>query len=149
MAGFLVKIQDAVLQRRIDALQAGLADATPLMRIWGEIAQTSISENFEVGGRPDKWQALSDVTIALKGHARPLIGRTRNLSSIVVRPESQRVLVGTQPAAKDYAAIQQFGGKAGRGRKVKIPARPYLLLQDEDREEMADESRSYLRRIGT
>ncbi|MBN0437970.1 phage virion morphogenesis protein, partial [Pseudomonas aeruginosa] len=25
-----------------------------------------------------------------------------------------------------YAAIQQLGGQAGRGRKVTIPARPYL-----------------------
>ncbi len=27
-----------------------------------------------------------------------------------------------------YAAIQQFGGKAGRGRKVTIPARPFLPI---------------------
>jgi hypothetical protein len=29
-------------------------------------------------------------------------------------------------------AIQQLGGKAGRGRKVKIPARPYLVFRPED-----------------
>ena len=29
-----------------------------------------------------------------------------------------------------YAAIQQFGGQAGRGKKVTIPARPYLPLVD-------------------
>lgn len=28
-----------------------------------------------------------------------------------------------------YAAIQQFGGKAGRGRKVTIPARPFLPIR--------------------
>ena len=31
----------------------------------------------------------------------------------------------------DYAAIHQFGGKAGRGRKVTIPARPFLPVDRE------------------
>jgi phage gpG-like protein len=35
-------------------------------------------------------------------------------------------------ANKPYAAIQHFGGMAGKGRKVKIPARPYMMIQDED-----------------
>ena len=35
-----------------------------------------------------------------------------------------------------YAAIHQFGGKAGRGRQVEIPARPYLGLSDENRDEI-------------
>jgi len=35
-----------------------------------------------------------------------------------------------------YAAIHQFGGRAGRGRKVEIPARPYLGLSDENRDEI-------------
>jgi phage gpG-like protein len=29
---------------------------------------------------------------------------------------------------QQYAAIQQFGGKAGRGHKVTIPARPFLPI---------------------
>jgi phage virion morphogenesis protein len=39
------------------------------------------------------------------------------------------IVIGTN---KIYAAIHQFGGQAGRGKKVPIPARPYLLFQDED-----------------
>lgn len=31
--------------------------------------------------------------------------------------------------SQPYAAIQQFGGKAGRGHKVTIPARPFLPVQ--------------------
>lgn len=37
-----------------------------------------------------------------------------------------------------YAAIHQFGGQAGRGRKVTIPARPYLGLSDADRTAIAE-----------
>jgi len=54
-------------------------------------------------------------------------GRLRN--SITSRAYGDRVEIGTKVV---YAAIHQFGGKAGRGRKVTIPARPYLMVQDED-----------------
>lgn len=50
-------------------------------------------------------------------------GRLRN--SITVRATNTEVTVGTN---LPYAAIHQFGGKAGRGRKVKIAARPYLPI---------------------
>lgn len=29
-----------------------------------------------------------------------------------------------------YAAIHQFGGRAGKGKKVEIPARPFLPAND-------------------
>jgi phage virion morphogenesis protein len=49
------------------------------------------------------------------------------------------VIVGTD---KVYGAIHQFGGMAGRNRKVKIPAREFLMVQDEDwieiKEQLAD-----------
>src|SRR5688572_21522953 len=140
MAGVTVKVQDSEFQRKIAAIQNGLADARPLMEVWGEIAYASMIENFEQGGRPP-WRPLSPVTIGLKGHDRILIGRTGNLRRLTVKPGSQSVEIGTSPAARDYAAIQQFGGQAGRNKKVTIPARPYLVLQDEDVEEMTVASR--------
>jgi phage gpG-like protein len=33
-----------------------------------------------------------------------------------------------------YARIHQLGGRAGRGHKSLIPARPFLVVQDEDME---------------
>ena len=38
----------------------------------------------------------------------------------------------------EYARIHQKGGMAGRGRKVKIPARPYLGVSKEDWKEIED-----------
>lgn len=149
MAGVTAKIEDSGLLRKIHALQRGLADASPLMRLWGEIAKTSIEENFEVGGRPSRWKRLSTSTIRIKGHLRPLIGKTGNLSRVTVRPESDRVLIGSSPAAKPYAAVQQFGGRAGRGLKVTIPARPYILLQREDLLEMQEVSRTFFKRLAS
>lgn len=146
MLTFLVKTDDARWQGKVSALLRGLANAAPLMRLWGEIAHASITENFEVGGRP-KWKRLSPVTIALKGHDRPLIGKTGNLAKIVVRPGATEVRLGTQPAARAYAAIQQYGGRAGRGLKILIPARPYMMLQAEDEREIEDVTRRYLKRL--
>lgn len=43
--------------------------------------------------------------------------------SIIIEEEPDSMLVG---AASVYGAIHEFGGMAGRGGKVKIPARPYI-----------------------
>lgn len=148
MAGVTVKIDDKEFQRRIEALRRGVIDATPLMKLWGEIAHASIVYNFEVGGRP-AWKKLSKVTVQLKGHDKILRGRTGNLARITVKPGSKSVLLGTSPASRAYAAIQNFGGQAGRGRKVKVPARPFMVLQPEDKTEMAAVAKRYLQRIGS
>src|SRR5262245_20814637 len=133
MAGFRIEMDDATLRRRIERIRRGLADATPLMERWAQILGNSVDENFEQGGRP-RWKPLALSTVRRKGHARPLIGRTQNLRRVTVRAERARVVIGTSPAAKTYASIHQFGGNAGRNRKVTIPARPFIVLQAEDRQ---------------
>lgn len=111
-----------------------VADLKPLMAGIGEIAFASVQENFEVGGRP-KWQPLAPATIKKKGHTKPLMA-SGMLQNITRKVTENSVQIGVQPAAKDYAAIQHFGGKAGRSRKVTIPARPYMLLHQEDLDEI-------------
>ena len=118
------------------AFAVNVADLKPLMANLGEIAHASVIENFEVGGRP-KWLPLAPATIKKKGHTKPLIA-SGVLKNITRKVTENSVLIGVPPAAKDYAAIQHFGGKAGRGHKVTIPARPYMLLQDEDLREIDD-----------
>lgn len=149
MPGLLITIADAALQAKLATLQAGLAFAQPLMREWGEIAQESINYAFEVGGHPKRWKPLALATIKRKGHLRPLIGKSGNLARVSVRPEALRVLVGPSPSAKAYAAIQHLGGKAGRGNTVNIPARPYLQVTEDDKREMEQATRRYLRKLST
>ena len=52
-----------------------------------------------------------------------LLQSLKNLFDVSATPDS--VTVSSTPI---YAAIQQFGGKAGLGRKVTIPARPFLPI---------------------
>ena len=64
-----------------------------------------------------------------------LIKERHLLDSIVSRSGKTFAEWGS---AKDYAAIHQFGGQAGRGRKVTIPARPYLGINDQDEANILD-----------
>ena len=144
MAEVRVDVDTSPLARKLRQLLVGVADASPLMRQWAEVAHFSVTRNFDVGGRP-RWKPLSAVTIKKKGHNRPLIGRTGNLANITVQSGRTSVILGTHPSARAYAAIQQFGGRAGRNLKVLIPARPYMMLQPDDMVEMRQLTRGYVR----
>jgi len=108
---------------------------------------------FETGKGPDgvPWMPNSAVTLALfsgrlagqkskvkkdgslnaagaraLANKKPLIGESRDLSrQFYVKVGDMTLTVTSTPV---YAAIQQFGGQAGRGRKVTIPERPFLPI---------------------
>lgn len=104
------------------------------LSIIGETVTASVQRNFELGGRPP-WQPLSPVTLAKKRGGSILVGKGWAgglLGSIHWEVADNVVYVGTD---KIYAAIHQFGGSAGRGHKVEIPAREFLMIQDEDVDE--------------
>jgi len=67
---------------------------------------------------------------------------SRLRKSIHYQATEDSVVIGTDAV---YAAIHQFGGKAGRGRKVSIPARPYLGISDADRSEAVRIIKEHLR----
>jgi|Deesub1362B_J571_1020462.scaffolds.fasta_scaffold00331_36 phage virion morphogenesis protein len=99
----------------------------------GNLVQSSVMKNFEVEGRP-RWRPLAKATLRQRGsNAKILQDRGKLRDSINFKVKSNAVEIGTN---RPYAAIHQFGGYAGRGRKVYIPARPYLLLQKEDKEDI-------------
>lgn len=146
-----MKSDDARVVKRIEELYKRTGDFRGVTRIIGEIGLTSIQRNFEVGGRPRRWKALAASTIRSRKrqHKWPgqiLVRRGVGgglLGSISYRVRPHAVIFSTK---KIYAAIHHFGGQAGRGHKVTIPARPYMLFQREDREEMREALRSYLLR---
>ena len=123
------------------ALSAKMKNMTPVMKTVGQLLRTSIQKNFEQGGRPRGWVRLSPATVAKKGRDIKLIDTGRLKRSISVRASSDKVVVGTNVV---YAAIHHFGGQAGRGHKVKIPARPFMMIQDEDWKEINETAGDYL-----
>jgi phage virion morphogenesis protein len=131
-----IKIDDREVRKMLGGILRRISNPAPVMKIIGAIARTSIVRNFEKGGRPTKWKALSPETLKRKkgtailreqGMAGGLMG------AVNYKPFPRKVILS---ANKIYAAIHHFGGKAGRGRKVTIPARPYMMVQDEDWVEM-------------
>jgi len=167
MAGaFLaVKIDDAEFNGAISALTSRAADLSAPMKITGEIVVKSVRENFLQQGRPSTWKTLSSATkFGIIGGSRGLkksgdlkIGSRRKLvnrkiligfgmhgglmGSIHYAADRSSVRIGTE---KIYGAIHQFGGPAGRGKKVMIPEREYLLLQDEDKPVIIDVFKRHL-----
>jgi len=139
---------DGVIARLAKIAKAGKDLKKPLNAI-GDVVISSVEENFEQEGRYEsaesyrggnnRWADLADSTKAARAKKGKWPGKKLQMSqgglaaSIHKNVGLQTVAVGTN---KPYAAIQQFGGQAGRGRSVTIPARPFLVLQDEDVEEI-------------
>ena len=80
-----------------------------------------VEENFEQQGRP-RWQALKNPSEKRQG-GRILQDSGQLAASVSTRSNRNMAMVGTN---KVYGAIHQFGGQAGRGRKVTLVARPFL-----------------------
>ena len=131
-----IKINNAdQISQLLDKLAQGSSDLSPLMRKLAGTMEKAVLQNFESGGRP-AWEALK----YRKG--KPLVDTENLMGSITSYYDKENAIVGTN---EPYAAIHQFGGKAGRGKKVEIPARPFLSLTPQDEEDLVDDIQSYFR----
>ncbi len=156
-----ITAHDEEVKKSLDELQRRLRDLSPVMKQIAQIVRTSVIKNFEVGGRPG-WQPSRRAKME-GGLTLVKSGRLRN--SIVARGYADRAEVGTNVV---YAAIHQLGGKTpprvivpkrakalfwpGAKHPVKsvnhpgsnIPARPFLMVQDEDWVEIKNVINRYL-----
>lgn len=135
-----IKVDDSRVKQALKRLADNAEDMGAAM---GEIAGVmldAVEENFEQEGRPEPWPDLADSTIEQrekKGYwPGKKLQRTGDLlDSVSSDHDENSAVVGTN---KEYAAIHNFGGQAGRGKKVAIPARPFLVLTDADIEEIEE-----------
>lgn len=134
-----IKVDDKEVQNLLKNLANRLQDMRPLMKKLAGIMHDAVEENFQQEGRP-KWKPSKR---AMKQGGKTLQDTGSLAASISTRYNNNSAVVGTN---KKYAAIHQFGGKAGRGRKVTIPARPFLKLTNDDLQEIKDAVKEYLTR---
>ena len=134
-AGVIWSFDDKEVQERLGGMIDRLDNLEPVLHVIAEIGVTSISRNFEEGGRP-KWPELKEPTIEARrvkgswpGQILVVKGELSNISADV---DDDKVTFSPGAGADDYAAIHHFGGQTGRDRKVEIPERAYLMFQDED-----------------
>ena len=141
-------------------------DLTAPLASCGEVMLTSIDKNFEVQGRyasaesmrggSTRWEPLAEST------KRARIGGSRAFTNAgTLRKKARAKLAGLKILQQSghlaasfskqvggntltigsnliYAAIHNYGGQAGRGHRVTIPARPMLVVQDEDVDDMLE-----------
>ncbi len=110
-ASLKIKLQDVL--DHVFGVAGRVEDDPALLRIAGGILVTSVQRNFEKGGRPEKWAALSKTTLARRKGSSPLVVKGMAgglLGSIHYQVEGDVLRVGTN---KVYAATHQFGAKQG------------------------------------
>jgi phage virion morphogenesis protein len=147
-----VTVNDQGARQMLQAIADRASDLTPAMRLVGEIVTESVQRNFEQKRSPEGagWRPLSEQYAQWRSrrHGRNatdiLVMNRVLMGGIHYKAEGARVTIAPQSATRAYAAIHQFGGKAGRGRKATIPARPYLGVRKGDWPQIVDVLGKYL-----
>lgn len=148
-----ITIQSDRVQAALRHMAEGVQDMTPAMARVAKMLETETDFNFSHEGRP-KWLGLKPSTIKRRGKKGywpgMILQQTGALAgSITTGHDATSATIGVGKNIK-YGAIHQFGGQAGRGRKVKIEPRPFLPidsngnLQPEAEESILDVVNSYL-----
>lgn len=154
-----IEIDSAATRDALERLIAAAKNPAPLMRGIAAVLMDAVEENFAQQGRP-KWQGLKPGD--RQGQILQDTGRLA--SSISPSSDATSAMVGTNVK---YAAIHQFGGQtrphvirpknkralAFGGRVVRsvnhpgsnIPARPFLMLTENDHAEIEATVEDYLR----
>lgn len=149
MTTFTIQVKDQQVLDVLQKLERRMGNLRPVLQSIGDDVVERAKQRFDTSTAPDgsSWAPLSSVTLSQyasglgKGYRKkngelnkrgqsaltsrkPLIGESGDLSrqiAATATPESVTIL-----SSPVYAAIHQFGGMAGRGLTVKIPARPFL-----------------------
>lgn len=117
-----------------------LGDTQALMESVGEALRSGTIERFEAEEDPQgkKWKPSAR---AMAGGGKTLDKESHLKDSIDYAATSDKVMVGSN---LPYARIHQLGGKAGKGHKVDMPARPYLGVSEEDMDEVRETMADFL-----
>jgi phage gpG-like protein len=163
VSGIQIKVDDAEIRQRLAQIRDNLGDSQPALLTIGEIIRTSIERNFAAQGRPVKWKPSKRV---IQDGGETLSANRKLRNSFTVKADDRSVRVGAndvRAAVHQFGAAQgSFGTvaamvrshlrKSRKGkeyrvgshwRRVKlpwgnIPARPFMMVQDEDRVEILE-----------
>lgn len=161
MAGASFEVDLRTAAHLFDRIKAAGRSMQPLMAEIASVMEDSTRQRFRSQQSPDgiPWAPISDEWKAEKADRGFATGVLKMRGDLLnsVRPESD-ANSATVIASAPYAAIHQFGGvirpKRGKALRVRgrflssvtMPARPYLGMSDDDRFEVLDAARDFLRR---
>ncbi|KAA6204511.1 MAG: phage virion morphogenesis protein [Candidatus Tokpelaia sp.] len=154
MAGVSIKVNvdDKRLLADFSRLQRMMGDTTPIMRIIGVGLTGNIQKRLKTGALESRWAPLNPAYKATKRNARMMVESGMLRSSLTSAPGNGYVYIGTN---RIYAAIHQLGGTIKRKYEggwrsdkedhtwetksvTTMPARPFLTVEEDDREMMAN-----------
>lgn len=134
-----VKISDEKALSMLETMGRNSRNITPALASIRSLLLASVDENFEAEGRPVKWKDLSEYTIDNRTANGKWPGKILQVSgqlasSVTGILTNDSVIIGSN---KSYAKLQNNGGvtKTPAGNRVKVPARPFILIQKEDEKE--------------
>jgi phage virion morphogenesis protein len=144
-----IRINDSEFQNDLSQLQGKLGNMRPAMAGIANMMLEAVERNFATETDPTtglRWTPLSAKTIqkrAKRGHwPGKILQVSGNLAaSISANYGDDYAIVGTN---KVYAAIHHFGGSTGRRHAANIPARPYLELPEQAKQDIINTVSSYL-----
>ena len=164
-----IEFNDRPVLDALDELMRRASDPQPALKLIGEKLVDSTQQRFVDGRDPDgnEWDENTALTLAFylseykgnfkkdgslstKGQRRlgakkPLTGRSRTLQTTINYQIAGDTLHVGSP--EPYAAMHQFGGTTSPNSMIPnkpIPARPFLGLSSDDREDILDIVRGYL-----
>jgi phage virion morphogenesis protein len=130
-----------ITARHIDNLGRGIRSfREPLKRSIQQVLAPSFRKNFEAGGRPEQWEPLSEFAVEMRdGSERPILVRSGMLKRTIQQfniwtVDTEKAAILDLPQKIWYGKIHQGGavGRARRGAQTETPARPFVLIQEED-----------------
>lgn len=131
-AAISVNVSTKSFEEGFNKLLKKTKNLQPLMLDIGEYLVAETDDRFDEEKGPDG-KAWKQSQRAKDENGKTLTDHRILRDSITHIADDNSVLFG---AKGDYVAIHQFGGKAGRGLKSNIPARPSLGINDENEAEI-------------
>lgn len=143
MSGVGYEVDDREVQHVVRKFLKKSDNLEPAFSGFGEymlrVTDDRFSGEHDPEGKP--WKKLSPVTLLKKKGSKILTESTNLRGRMVYRTTSKSLILENNVI---YAAIHQLGGKAGRNRKVTIPGREYLGVNNEDWTELKEILRDHL-----
>ncbi|MDN3211644.1 phage virion morphogenesis protein [Haemophilus sp. SZY H51] len=144
-----ITLNDIQAAAKLHSIAQQLQHPRKLYGVLGETLKKIHAERFkqEVDPQGNGWQPLSAKTLARKqkkGKSTKILRQDGYLSDrTAYNYNDKNVEFGSD--AK-YARLHQFGGKAGRGKKVTIPKRPWLGVSQQDEQKLLRKATALLQR---
>lgn len=144
-----ISLNDTQATQQLSNIARQLKQPRKLYGVLGETLKKIHAERFkqEVDPQGNNWQLLSAKTLARKqkkGKSTKILRQDGYLSDkTAYNYDDKNVEFGSD--AK-YARLHQFGGKAGRGKKVTIPKRPWLGVSQQDEQKLLRKATALLQR---